>query len=84
MLSLAKVFISFALKMKERSVSERRAGWSFGRHNVLFGLSALDWDLMGNIPLGFRQILNLELEVAASHGPTPATGVLARKSARHH
>ena len=73
-----------ALKMKEWSVSERRAGWSFGRHNVLFGLSALDWDLMGNIPLAFRQIVNLELEVTASHGSTPATSVLVRKSARHH
>ena len=69
--------------MKERSVSERRAGWSFGRTMSLFGLSALDWDLIGNIPLGFRQILNLELEMAASHGPTPATGALTRKSTRH-
>ena len=75
MLSLAKVFISFALKMKERSVSERRAGWSFGRHNVLFGLGALGWDLDANIPLDFRQIVNLELEVAASHGSTPENRV---------
>ena len=60
-----------ALKMKERSVSERRAGWSYGRHNVLFGLSALSWDLDANIPLAFRQIVNLELEVTASQGPTP-------------
>ena len=60
-----------ALKMKERSVSERRAGWSFGRTMSLFGLSALSWDLDANIPLDFRQIVNLELEVTASHGPTP-------------
>ena len=56
--------------MKERSVSERRAGWSFGRRNVLFGLGALSWDLDANIPLGLRQVANLELEVAASHGST--------------
>ena len=48
------------MKMKERSVSERRAGWSFGRHNVPFGLSALDWDLMGNIHLKISSDPNLE------------------------
>ena len=69
-----------ALKMKERSVSERRAGWSFGRHNVPFGLSALDWDLDANIPLEFCQIVNLDpsLEVAASRGEAAKTAVLTR------
>ena len=36
---------------------------------------ALDEDLDANIPLDFRQIVNLELEVAASHGPTPENRV---------
>ena len=64
--------------MKEWSVSERRAGWSFGRHNVLFGLSALDRDLDTDIPFGFRQLVYLKPEVAASRGEAAKTAVLTR------
>ena len=36
---------------------------------------ALDEDLDANIPRIFRQIVNLELEVAASHGSTSGNRV---------